>query len=489
MRSLPDMRDNTYTFIDVETTGGNPNSDRITEIGIVRIENGIKVAEFQSLVNPQQHIPHYIQQLTGINQEMTKNAPLFEDIKHKVNELLRDTIFVAHNAAFDYSFIKSEFKRLDDTYRSKLLCTVRLSRALYPDFRSHNLSSIIERFGISVESRHRAFDDAYALWDFFGKARRDVGDKVFFDTIKSIVKGPRLPSTLREKQLGPFPSTPGIYKFYGESTPLFTNSELLYVGKSNSLKKRIYSHFTVGSQSKLDIELIRYTSNIEVQQTAGILSAELLEAQLIKTEKPLLNKALRKTSQPIYVYAAEKDGYMTLKSTDDPEWTKDNSNKILARFSSKLTMKSSLRELAETYNLCPQLLGLENSKGACFWYQIDKCKGACCGNESALSYNIRFAESFARTKVLPWPYDGVIAITERSADIEEIHVFDDWCYIAHVIKSSDSDAVLTEFEKQFDWDIYKIVSKIITKKSGVSVLPREWRDYLSSSTSYVFHDI
>src|SRR5690606_748440 len=106
---------------------------------------------------------------------------------------------------------------------------------------------------------------------------------------------------------------------------------------------------------------------------------------------------------------------------DDPDWVNENALDILARYSSKLTMKASLRELAETYSLCPQLLGIESSKGPCFWYQIDKCKGACCGEENPLSYNIRFAECFAKTRVAAWPYDGVAVISERSEDLEELH--------------------------------------------------------------------
>ncbi len=152
-----------YVLLDLETTGATAVSDRITEIGLVRYENGIEVKRWQTLVNPEMHITPFIQRITGIDDEMVKDAPLFKDVAHELLEHLHGAVLCAHNVRFDHGFLKSEFKRLGITLRQKVLCTVKLSRLLYPEHKSHGLDAIIARHAIHCSARHRAMGDVEVM--------------------------------------------------------------------------------------------------------------------------------------------------------------------------------------------------------------------------------------------------------------------------------------------------------------------------------------
>jgi DNA polymerase-3 subunit epsilon len=160
------MHDKPLTIIDVETTGGSPYFSRVIEIGIIRIEHGEIVQEYKSLLNPESPIPEFITAMTGIRDEDVAGAPLFAEVADEILTLFEDSIFVAHNVEFDYSFLKEEFRRIGYQFNLDRLCTVRLSRVLFPEQRHHNLTALIERFEFACENRHRAFDDAKVLWDF-----------------------------------------------------------------------------------------------------------------------------------------------------------------------------------------------------------------------------------------------------------------------------------------------------------------------------------
>jgi DNA polymerase-3 subunit epsilon len=166
-------------FLDIETTGGSPYDSRITEIGALRIENGEVVGTFSQLLNPEQKVPYFITKLTGITDDMLWDQPLFRGIADDLEYFLRDSIFVAHNVNFDYSFIKEEYKRQGGVFNMDRFCTARLSRKLYPDQGRHNLDTVIEAHNIPVKNRHRALDDATALHEFYKHALEEHGLRVF----------------------------------------------------------------------------------------------------------------------------------------------------------------------------------------------------------------------------------------------------------------------------------------------------------------------
>jgi DNA polymerase III subunit epsilon len=161
-------------FLDLETTGMLPAHERITEVGLVEVSDGEFVGSWSQLVNPQKLIPPFIEALTGITNEMVEDAPSFAQLAPAMFERLEGKLLIAHNARFDYGFLKSEFERVGLSYRPRVLCTVKLSRKLFPEHRRHNLDSVIERHGLSCSARHRALGDAEVLWQFLQKIEAEV---------------------------------------------------------------------------------------------------------------------------------------------------------------------------------------------------------------------------------------------------------------------------------------------------------------------------
>ena len=224
-------------FLDLETTGATATKDRITEIGIVEVtESGVE--RYSQLINPECRIPEFIQGLTGITEEMVADAPPFEDVAHDVLARLNGKLFVAHNGRFDYGFIKNEFKRLGIDFRARVLCTVKLSRFLYPAETRHNLDALIARHGLIQSARHRALADADLIFQFWEKLQTDWDSDTLLSAVSKLSARPALPSQLDPDLPDQLPETHGVYIFYGDK------DFPLYVGKSNNLRKRVMSHFS-----------------------------------------------------------------------------------------------------------------------------------------------------------------------------------------------------------------------------------------------------
>ena len=224
------MLPKTLCFIDCETTGMSPQYGRIIEIGILRVEENRIVDRFQTLINPQTSLDPFIQNMTGITQEELENAPSFYAVKDDIKKILSDSLFVAHNVLFDYSFIKKEFERLEEEFSSKYLCSVKLSRKLFPKYKHHNLDAIIKRFNFDCQKRHRAFDDAKIIWDFYQKSLEKLGEEKLSKAINTIMKRPSLPIGIKANELDSLPESSGVYLFYSK------DNALLYIGKSNNIR-------------------------------------------------------------------------------------------------------------------------------------------------------------------------------------------------------------------------------------------------------------
>jgi DNA polymerase III subunit epsilon len=166
-------------IVDLETTGAHPAWDRVTEIAVVEIDRGELASEWSTLVNPGTAIPAAIQALTGITNDMVAGAPAFEDLATGLYERLEGRVFVAHNARFDYGFLRHAFERAGLKFQARTLCTVKLSRRLYPGHARHNLDSLIDRHGLKCglhgNARHRALGDARAVWQFLRVAADERG--------------------------------------------------------------------------------------------------------------------------------------------------------------------------------------------------------------------------------------------------------------------------------------------------------------------------
>src|SRR5450432_3574183 len=287
-------------FVDLETTGTTASGERVTEVGIVRIDDASQVTEWSSLVNPECSIPPAIQALTGITNAMVAHAPTFAHIADEVAARVAGCVFVAHNARFDYGFLKHEFGRLHRPFTAKVLCTVKLSRRLYPESPRHNLDTIIERHALRAEDRHRALGDARVLWRFVQMLYREKPADEVDAAIARMLKTPSLPPQLPADVLTHIPETPGVYRFYG------LNALPLYIGKSVNLRERVAAHFSSDYRNANDLRLSAEITRIEIEQTAGELGALLRESQLIKTLLPTYNHRLRRRRDMVAIALAEE---------------------------------------------------------------------------------------------------------------------------------------------------------------------------------------
>ena len=467
---LIQMSYDNLAILDVETTGAAAHNDRIIEIGVLRIENNKVVRKFETLLNPEISISPFIENLTGINGRELESAPLFSDIKSDLAELLDGCVLVAHNARFDYSFIKSEFKRIGIPYSAKQLCTVKLSRLLFPDLSHHNLDSIIQRFEIECVRRHRALDDATVLWRFLQKLSASIPSKKLDKAINLALKKPSLPPLLLRQDVENLPEKSGVYLFFGKG-------EIpLYIGKSINIKDRVLSHFLNDTESTTEMEITQQIERIETIVTPGELSALLLESELIKKTQPIYNRKLRYVRKLNFIKRKDNNhGYFSLDVKKGEEILSSELDYVLGIFKSQKAMREHLSRLVKEYGLCEKMLGLHKSSGPCFSYHLGYCKGACIGKEKSGIFNARFIIAFASTKLRSWPFTGPIVILEKNEDMGDGLVFDKWCYLgkySEYMYEDNKDTLAIS-----DFDVYKILNsffkntsnlkKIVTLKSAL----------------------
>jgi DNA polymerase-3 subunit epsilon len=464
-------------FVDVETTGGRATRDRITEIAIITVREGEPDTEWSVLVNPQRHIPAHIQRLTGITNDMVDTQPTFADIYQEVYEHLADCIFVAHNARFDYGFIKNEFKRCDVTFRAPVLCTVKLSRKLFPRYRRHNLDSIMQRFNIACEARHRALSDARVLYDFLDTLERRHDTDEVESAIKQQLRRPSLPANICEQDIDNLPESAGVYLFYDQ------DNMPLYIGKSINLKERVLSHFSSDHSSAKEMKISQNIASIEHIQTCGELGALIKESLLIKEKLPRFNYRLRRYDKLTTIECSEQIDVPSIITSEALDASKIHQH--FGLFRTRKAAKDSLLNLAKKHQLCLKQLGLESGSGACFAYQLKQCKGACVGNEDAAQHHLRLLTALQPIRNKTWPYSGKIGIREHSQDRQQtdIHVFDNWCYLgtANDLSDMESLAVDSDLNVSFDLDTYKILIAYLKKNNRADIVD------LGSSTQTEMH--
>ncbi len=369
-----------FAIVDIETTGGSYKNERITEIAIFRFDGEAIVDEFSSLIHPDRLVPAYITNITGITNEMLEDAPRFYEVAKRIVEITEDCTFVAHNAAFDYNFMKQEFRALGFEYSRKQLCTVRLSRKLIPGHSSYSLGNLCRDLGIKIHNRHRAAGDAIATVELFKHLLTiDTEGKLIVAPKKIRLSG--IHPDLNPDIFTNLPEAPGVYFFYN------VENQLIYVGKSKQIKSRILAHFTNEKTSKA-IRMKSEVVDIDFQLTGSELIALLKESQEIKENRPVYNKALRRNSFPTGLYSyIDQTGYLRLFLS-----SAKNSQIPITSFSSMEDAKSRLSAFVEEFNLCQKLCGLYQSQSACFHHGIGACNGACIQAESPDSYNRRVNE-------------------------------------------------------------------------------------------------
>jgi DNA polymerase-3 subunit epsilon len=457
--------------VDLETTGITATSDRITEIGIVLIREGEVIEQWQTLVNPECAIPMEIQALTGITDAMVADAPTFAQVASTVLARLEGCLFVAHNARFDYGFLKNAFRRVAMPFTADVLCTVRLSRRLYPDDAQHNLDALISRHRLTSFDRHRALGDARITWAALAAMCHDNPPEQVAGAVKALLKMPSLPPQLAPGSLDDLPEGPGVYLFYG------INALPIYVGKSINLRDRIRSHFSSDYRSANDQRLSTEITRIAIEETAGELGALLREAQLVKTALPLRNHRLRKNRQIVFIRVTDLSASPEMVPLAD--FDPGDTHGLYGPFATKASAKALLQSLAADNQLCWKALGVQQTEGACFARQLHRCRGACVGEELLFQHNLRLLDALGPHRFPAWPFSGPIAIKEAHPDHgwERLYLVDRWC---HLGTAADDEELYSLVESKaakvtvFDPDVYKLLRKYLARqgKREIKVLSR-----------------
>jgi DNA polymerase-3 subunit epsilon len=447
-------------IVDVETTGADPASDRVTEIAVLETNGFALTGQWSTLVNPGTPVPGAIQALTGITQDMVDRAPRFRELAAELYEQLAGRVFVAHNARFDYGFLRREFERAGFKYLAKTLCTVRLSRRLYPGETGHDLDSLIERHGLECEARHRALPDASVLWQFLRVAAEEHGDEVFAVAARQVARQPALPPHLERSAIDAIPEAPGVYLFYDDG------AAPLYIGKSRAMRSRVLQHFIATASWTPRVR------RIEWQRTVGELGALLREAALVKELDPLYNRQLRKPGQ---LCGFAFDG-KRLRLARADEIDAQTLPFVYGLWRSRGAALQALRAAADEHRLCLQTLGFGSGssglrRAACFRHQIGRCAGVCAGKENIHVHHARVATALARLKSADWPHRGPLGVVEEDTgrDATEVHVLDRWCYLGTARCETEVAELLEARRPRFDYDHYRILSRHLGKR-GVRVV-------------------
>lgn len=487
-------------LLDCETTGGRAAYHRIIEVGLICIDDGNVVDTWQTLINPERDLPPFIQNLTGITPNMLVDAPTFSDIAETLLEKLNDRVLVAHNARFDYGFIKNEFSRIGVQYASKPLCSVKFSRTMFPHFRRHGLDQIIKRFNFSILNRHRALDDAQMIHKFFQSSSSLFTADEISACCEQLIKNKTLPALLNPEEVKRLPDFPGVYYFYDQK------GVLLYVGKSINIRTRVLSHFSQDHKNHKDLKMSASIAHIDFTLTPTDFGAQLLESQEVKAKQPLFNTRLRKVKKLLQVKLNEDDdGYLlpTLKTVQVDE-SIANQLETFGLFRSRRQALARFEKLANQFFLCHKLLGLENNNSKhkpCFRFQLKRCLGACCQQESVSQYNERLLTAFKKHKQQAWPYAGPVLIVESGKYDHKsqenhlgFHLVDQWVYMAKLTSETDvydfglspltnenSDKINTmpyapQDTASFDLDTYHILVRFLLNPDkhgihGLTVIP------------------
>lgn len=451
-----------YAILDIETTGGQYNEEGITEIAIYRYDGHEVTDKFISLVNPEKPIQPFVVKLTGINNAMLRSAPKFYEVAKRIIEITEGCIIVAHNAQFDYRILCTEFERLGYTYERESLCTVELSQKLLPEQKSHSLGKLVRALGIPMSDRHRANGDAMATVQLFKiLLAKDTGKEIIKTLIKSDSQkriSPKLFDLLED-----IPPVTGLYYIYKE------NGELIYIGKSNNIKRRLHQHFTSTTRRAKRLQRDVYT--ISYEETGSELIALLKECQEIKINKPTQNRVIKKTFYPYSIYKEKNPDrylYLTVKKTDGRK-------KEIISFPGRAEAKSALFKIVDKYKLCQKLTILDEHNGkSCFPYKEGNCNGACLGEENAKEYNKRVTEfinnnSFNHQSMII--IDKGRTIEEHSAVLIEDGIYKGYAFYNLNYQVNNPDILKNIIiPMEHNKDVKNIIQSYIRKKRALKII-------------------
>lgn len=465
-----------YAFVDLETTGMSPAAARVTEIAVVRVAPDGSAREWTTLVNPGRSIPREISFLTGIDDAMVSDAPQFADIAEELRGWLDGAVFVAHNARFDFAFLKAEYARLGAAFEATTLCTARLSRLLYPERSPHTLDAIAARHrlcpALGDAARHRALGDARLIRAFFAHLERDFEPETLALAVKRLLKRPSLPVHLAPDALDALPHACGVYLFYG------LNPHPIYIGKSVDLRTRVGSHFTNDHRSERALRLAQEVRRIEWERTAGEFGAELREMALIRERMPAHNVLLRRQDSQV-VFATGEDGRVIFRDAPALDVLLDADDHAgfsahVGPFASRANARRALATAAGEAGYCLAALGLEKRSrpdAPCFNRQIGRCAGACVGAESTAANAARVQAAFAALRLPRWPCPDPVHVVEESDPLGGLRVwqvFDRWRWLGTADSRAGLETMVREAPRRLRFEPMKLLTRRLDSDGATS---------------------
>lgn len=353
--------------VDVETTGHSPENGYIIEIGMVRVEQKQITDTYETLIRTPVPVPPFIQELTGLSDEDLCRAPEFGEAQLAIRDFIGEATLVAHNAPFDYRFLKKEFERAGQFFYANRLCTVRLCRKLFPALKHYNLDRLADYFGITIHPRHRALGDARATAEILIRCLNHPEALKVFSQMAAGWASRAIWMERLEPLIQELPDHCGVYIFAD------ANGLPLYIGKSNRIRSRILSHLREDNLPKKQ-RLLHHTHHFQWQECKTELEALILESRLIKQYAPPYNIQQRNWRQYVFL-SVSKDPYPVITVTN--QRTAAN---CYGPYRSKKLVGHYLEKIRKLYKLCPELMKAGPPPGRfCFSYHLGQCAGACGG--------------------------------------------------------------------------------------------------------------
>jgi DNA polymerase III subunit epsilon len=441
-------------FIDVETTGLNPATNRITEIGVVTL-TGHTVERWTTLIRttaPAQERIHSLRPRSAVDDT---DAPRFADVAHELERRLSGRLLVAHNARFDYAFLKAEFERVKILFHPAIVCSVMLARKMYPLLSHYDLDSLADHHGLVVDIRHRALPDADLLYQFWTVLLREKSMREISRTVADLLAGPMFPPHLDPSLIDRLPGAPGAYVMYGE------HNDPIFVGAADNLRLHLRDYFRIDQATASALQLSHRVTNITWRATCGPFGARLraaiMGAALFAAPRNIANAAA--LSWQFNPQAVPSVSLVSINERVERQY------ETFGLFASERKARNALRRLASARRLCHAMLGIADGGevSICLACPIDR-GGSKCGRRVDRARQLtRILIALKPIRVPPWPYRGAVGIRER----RDLHVFRDWRYLGTASNEAEVHALAQEAMGDFDKRIYQIVAQELTR------LPRQ----------------
>ena len=442
---------NRLAFVDVETTGLSPTENRIAEIGVVTVD-GDHIERWTTMVRTPSR--HDLSSATVPEGGVGDDAPSFCDIAAALAQRLSGRLLIAHNARFDHAFLRAEFDRLGAVFDPEVLCSVMLSRKLYPHLEHHDLDSLIEIHGLRVETRHRALPDADLVWQLWQAIGREHDEDIIGEAIETLLAGPVLPPTLDPALVGRLPQSPGAYVLHGE------DNRPLLVGAAGNLKLHVLNYFRIDQATDKAIEYSHRISDITWRATRGMLGAQLHAAAL---DGVLFAPRSAKRQTSAFTWRFSPEAIPSVRVHPLSDCRSQALTESFGIFPTERKAGNALVRLAARQRLCHCLLGISSSaKRECEACPVDRPGEGCSDRIDRKKQLMRLFNALEPLRVPAWPHPGPIGVRERS----DVHVVDRWQFLGTAQNESDLYALLENQSWAFDRRVYRLLNRTF------STLPR-----------------